>query len=154
MTGPPTRQSPCRNLLSAGEDKIAGAALGAPTNDSGTPSHTPAVSRVPTPAPAPPLALAKLVAKYTDADLQRATKLAPESFVQGQQQAQSQMAPLALKPQERPLKARFLDLYYGNSYMDCYWFCQQCKDHFEIVGAKGPNRIPFAALFLRGSVTQ
>ena len=38
--------------------------------------------------------------------------------------------------------------------MDCYRFCQQCKDYFEIAGAKRPNRIPFAALFLRGSVTQ
>ena len=32
-------------------------------------------------------------------------------------------------------------------------FCQQCKDHFETARAKGPKKIPFAALFLRGSVT-
>ena len=38
--------------------------------------------------------------------------------------------------------------------MDCYRFCQQCEDHFETAGASGPNRIPFAALFLRGSVVQ
>ena len=38
--------------------------------------------------------------------------------------------------------------------MDCYRFCQQCEDHFETAGASGPNRIPFAASFLRGSVVQ
>ena len=112
------------------------------------------MSRVSTLAPAPSPALTKLVAKYTDADLQKATKLALELSVQGQQQAQSQMAPPPLEPQERLLKAQFPDLYYGTSHIDCYWFCQQCKDHFEITGAKGPNKIPFAALFLGGLVTQ
>ena len=38
--------------------------------------------------------------------------------------------------------------------MDCYRFCQQFKDHFETAGAKRRNRIPFAASFLRGLVTQ
>ena len=38
--------------------------------------------------------------------------------------------------------------------MDCYRFCQQYEDHFETAGASGPNRILFAALFLRGSVVQ
>ena len=38
--------------------------------------------------------------------------------------------------------------------MDCYRFCQQCEDHFETAGASKPNRIPFAALFLRWSVVQ
>ena len=154
MAGPRARHSPRWNPPPAGEDELAGAAPRAPTNDNGTPSHTPAVLRAPTPAPAPPPAPTELVAKYTDADLQRATKLALESFVQGQQQAQSQMAPPALEPRERPLKARFPDLYYGNSHMDCYRFCQQCEDHFETAGAKGPNRIPFAASFLRRLVTQ
>ena len=55
---------------------------GAPTNDSGTPNLTPAVSHAPTSAPAsvpgPPR-------RYTDEDLQRATKLALESFVKGQE---------------------------------------------------------------------
>ena len=87
MAGPRARRSPRRNPPPAGEDELAGAVPGAPTDDSGTPSHTPAMSRVPTPAPAPPPASAKLVAKYTDANLQKATKLALELFVQGQQQA-------------------------------------------------------------------
>lgn len=57
-------------------------------------------------------------------------------------------------PREQPLKARFPDLYYGNSHMDCYRFCQQCEDHFETAGANGPNRILFAASFFRGTVVQ
>ena len=154
MAGPRAQRSPRRNPLPAGKDELAGAALGAPTNDNGTSSHTSAVSRVPTPAPAPPLAPAELVAKYTDADLQRATKLALKLFVQGQKWAQSQMAPPALEPRERTFKARFPDHYYSNSPMDCYQFCQQCEDYFETAGAKRLNKIPFAALFLRGSVTQ
>ena len=64
------------------------------------------------------------------------------------------MAAPALEPRERPLKAQFWDLYYGNSHMDCYRFYLQCKDHFETIGAKESNGIPFAALFLRGLVTQ
>ena len=55
-------------------------------------------------------------------------------------------------PRESPLKARFLDLYYGKSHMDCYQFCQQCEDHFETAGATGPNRVSFAASFLRGPI--
>ena len=154
MAGPCAQQSPCWNPLLADEDELARAAPRAPSNDSGTLSHTPAMLRILTPAPALSLAPAKLVAKYTNTDLQRATKLALELFVQGQQQAQSQIAPLALEPRKRPFKARFPDLYYGNSHMDCYRFCQQCEDHFETVGAKRLNRILFTALFLRGLVTQ
>ena len=35
-----------------------------------------------------------------------------------------------------------------------YPFYQQCEDHFETAGAKRLNKITFAALFLRGLVTQ
>lgn len=56
-------------------------------------------------------------------------------------------------PRQRPLKARFSELYYRNSYMDCYRFCQQCKDHFDMAGATGTNRIPFAALFLQDTIS-
>ena len=74
-----------------------------------------------------------------------------KAYLEAQVPGQTEVDP---EPCEQSLKARFPDLYYGNSHMDCYRFCQQCKDHFETAGAKGPNRIPFAALFLRGSVTQ
>ena len=154
MAGPRTYRSPCRNLLLASKDELAKAAPRALTNDSGIPSYTFTVSHIPTPAPAPFFAPTELMTKYTNANLQKTTKLAPELFIQDQQQAQRQMAPPALELWERPLKAWFPDLYYGNSHLDCYWFCQQCKDYFEIAEAKKPNRILFAALFLRRLVTQ
>ena len=81
MPGPCAYRSPCWNPLPALEDELAGAALGAPTDDSGTFSYTFAVSYISTLAPTLPLASAKLVAKYTNADLQRATKLALELFI-------------------------------------------------------------------------
>ena len=87
MAGPRTCRSPCWNPLPTGEDELAGAAPRAPTDDSGTLSHTLALSRVTTPVSTLPLTLAKLMAKYTDVDLQRVTKLALKLFVQGQQQA-------------------------------------------------------------------
>ncbi len=36
--------------------------------------------------------------------------------------------------------------------MEYYNFCQQCEDHFATCGAIGPNRIPFAASFLRDRI--
>ena len=81
------QQSPCRNLPPTSEDKLAQTARRAPTNDSGTFSQTPAMSRVLIPVLAPLFAFAKLVTKYTNADVQKATKLTLESFVQGQQYA-------------------------------------------------------------------
>ena len=84
MAGPCACHSFYRNPPPAGEDELVRATSEAPTNDNGTPSHTSAVSYVSTPAPAPPLAPAKPVAKNTNANLQRATKLALELFVQGQ----------------------------------------------------------------------
>ena len=58
-----------------------------------------------------------------------------------------------LKPRERPLKARIPGIYSGKFLIDCYYFCQQCKDYFEISGATGMNRTPFAAIFLCGSIS-
>ena len=67
----------------------------------------------------------------------------------------AQIAPeMNPEPCKQPLKARFPNLYYGNLHIDCYQFCQKCKDHFETAAAKKPNKISFAALFLHGLVTQ
>ena len=49
---------------------------------------------------------------------------------------------------KRPLKAKFLDLYYNKSHIKCYNFYQQSEDHFAIANTKGQNRVPFAATFL------
>ncbi len=53
---------------------------------------------------------------------------------------------------DRPLKPRYPDLYYGNLHMECYYFCQQCKDYFEIAGSLSHKRIPFAAEFLKDCI--
>ena len=57
-------------------------------------------------------------------------------------------------PCKHLLKAWFLNFYYGNSHIDYYRLGQQCEDYFETAGVSGPNRISFAALFLRGSLVQ
>ena len=137
-------------------------ASGALTNDNGTSESISAVSHTPTPAPAQIPALAHaptptpapasapgLPGRYTDEDLQRVTKLALELFVKGQEHGQLQANSA---PCEQPLKARFPDLYYRNSHLDCYRFCQQCEDHFKTVEANGPNQVSFAASFLRGAM--
>ena len=61
---------------------------------------------------------------------------------------QAQAQALA-EPQERPLKARTPETYFGKSYMDCYYFCQQCEDYFETSVPIGMNYTPFAATFFR-----
>ena len=80
-----------------------------------------------------------------------------KAYLENQNQNQNQAplpAPIQAELREQPLKARFPDLYYGNSHLDCYRFCQQCEDHFDTAKASGPNRIPFAALFLYRLVIQ
>ena len=37
--------------------------------------------------------------------------------------------------------------------MECYYFCEQCEDHFETSDATGMNRTLFAASFLSGSIS-
>ena len=76
-------------------------ASGAPTNNSNTSVSTPAISCTLTPAPAQtfvpaqaptpaPTSASDPPGKYTDEDLQRATKLALELFVKGQEDGQFQ----------------------------------------------------------------
>ncbi len=52
----------------------------------------------------------------------------------------------------RPLKPWNPDLYYGNLHMECYYFCQQCEDHFEVAGSLGHKRVFFAAGFLKNRI--
>ncbi len=53
---------------------------------------------------------------------------------------------------DRPLKLRNPDLYYGHLHMECYYFCQQCKDHFEVAGSLGHKRISLAAGLLKDCI--
>ena len=141
MAGPRARYSPRRNPPPTGKDELAGAA---PTEGSGTLTPTPVVSRAPTPAPA----TASAVAPSSDSEL---FKQFMKAYLEAQMPGRTEVDP---KPCKQPFKAQFPDLYYSNLHMDCYRFCQQCEDHFKTAGAKGPNRILFAASFLRGSVIQ
>ena len=81
------------------------------------------------------------VAKYTEEDLQKIFRTVLKA-----------RAPPSDGSREKLLKARSPDVYSGKSHMECYNFCQQCKNHFAIAGAKGPNRILFAASFLRDRI--
>ena len=136
----------CQNLPGTGRDKSAGGTQKPPpANGSGFPLPAPPLtdSRVSTPtasctpilAPAPVPALAK----YTNADFHQFMKV----FMDAQGRSKTHKG-----PQKSFLKARFPNLYYGKSHMDCYQFCQQCENHFETASTTGPNRVLFAALFL------
>lgn len=80
-----SRRRPRANLPPTGKDEIAGAVPKAFIDD----NKTLTMSRAPTFAPAPAVTPApEAMARYTNEDLQRATQLALNLFVQGQQQAQ------------------------------------------------------------------
>lgn len=53
---------------------------------------------------------------------------------------------------DRSLKLRNPHLYYGNLYMEYYYFCQQGKDHFEFTGLLGYKRVIFTATFLKNRI--
>ena len=114
-------------------DKLAGPEKGTPApSHASAPIFTPASTPAETQTP-----------KYTKADLLRILKIFSET--KGQE-------PKPEVSRERPLKAKVPDVYFEKSHMDCYHFCQQCKDLFETAGATGSNRTPFAASFLRGNI--
>ena len=116
MAGPSTH----RNLPFGGKDELAGASTKRNSTSAvfcaPTPAPAQALASTPTPAPA---SVPGLPGRYTDKNLQRATKLALESFVKGQEHGQANSV-----PQDRALKARNSDLYYRGSHMKCYYFCR------------------------------
>ena len=136
-----------QNPPPTGKDEPAGPAA---TEGSDTYAPAPAVSRASTLAlpAAPSLASAAVdsMIRYLEADLQRILRIILET------------KPPAPAPQplffpdgscERPLKARFPELFCDMTQMECYNFIQQCKDYFATAGTKGPNQVLFAATFLR-----
>ena len=149
MAGPRIRRSLWRNPPPGGEDELVRSPPGAPTKGSNTPTPSPPVSWAQTPADAPAPTPAPPRGTYTDADLQKVTKLALDSFIQGQAHAQGSASATRDIALDGSLKARKPDLYYGCSHMECYHFCRQCEDYFETAGTKGYKRVPFAASFLR-----
>ena len=97
-------------------------------------------------APALALAAVNSTARYLEADFQQIFRTVLET-------RPPVFAPQPLVfpegPCERPLKAKFPELYCDKTYMECYNFIQQCEDHFAIARAKKPNRMPFGASFLQ-----
>ena len=146
-----------RNPPLTDKDKLARAAPGpAFTEGSNTSTPAPVASRVPTPTSPPdtpvaaPSSAPTLAATAPPLD-NELFKQFMKAYLEAQVPGRTEVDP---EPREQPLKARFPDFYYSNSQIDCYQFCQQGEDHFKTAGAKKPNRIPFAASFLCGSVTQ
>ena len=143
--------SPCRNLLPLDpvEDKLVRepGPVGGPHSG----STSPALSRNPTPGP-------ELVPALNPAPVPAPVPAPPASDELFRQfmraYLESNQGPRQLPAErEQPLKAKVLKVYYGKSHIDCYHFCQQCEDHFETAGATRTNRTPFAASFLRGSIS-
>lgn len=96
MAGRQTRYSPRRNTFSGGNKPIRNYDRALfPTKENVTPTHTPAMSRdliytlAPPPSPALTLALAIPVAWYSNKNLQQATYLSLNLFIEEQQQAQA-----------------------------------------------------------------
>ena len=86
--------------------------------------------------PVNPLAIEPPIAKYIKKDLYRILRTVLKA-----------QALLSDGAHKKLLKAKSPDVYCGKSHMESYNFCQQCKDHFATAGAKGLNRICFAAFF-------
>ena len=127
-----TRWSSCVNFSvnSIEQDELAGSRSDASSNEAPTPPK----------APTPPLV------SLPSEDL--FTKFMTVFMETTQSQAQA-LAELW----ERLLKARTPEIYWDKSHMECYHFCQQCKDHFETSSATGANRTPFVASFFSGSIS-
>ena len=127
------RRSPCVNPLANISGEQDGLASAPGKSDAGS-------NEAPTPSEAstPPLILPPAKDLFT---------IFMKVFIETTQ------AQALAEPQERPLKARTPETYWGKSHMECYHFCQQCEDHFETSGATGMNCTPFAASFLRGSIS-
>ncbi len=53
---------------------------------------------------------------------------------------------------DKPLKPQNPDLYYGNLHIECYYFYQQCKDFFQVVGWLGHKCIRFTARFRKDRI--
>ncbi len=95
----------------------------------------------PVPAPAPVAPLNDLFQEFMQTCIKRVRDQAPA--------APAAPAAEVRNDTDRPLKPRNPDLYYDHLHMECYYFCQQCEDHFEVAGSLGHKCVSFAAGFLK-----
>ena len=154
---PPRRRQPQRaSTAPSGQARPPTAPTGGTTQRSATPSEAGSLSSLsrgslaPTDAPEPTPGPATSASPASTEELFKLFMRIYMDTVKNQDQVQAlvQVPAPPVEPKELPLKARFPDLYFGKSYLDCYWFCQQCEDHFERARANGDNRTPFADSFL------
>ena len=137
MARPSARCSPFQNPLPTSGNELAD-----PSSTEGNDTYTaaPAMSSTltpaPAPAPAPSLAPGPIntnaTGKYWEADLQRIFRIVLEArpFVSN---PASQPLVFLERLCHKLLKATFPELYHGKTYMKCYSFCQQCKNHFAAI---------------------
>ena len=140
MGGACTCHNPRHNPPSGGENEPVGDPPGASTKGSNTSTLSPPVSWAQTPAQPPVPSSTEELCQQLLKTYAATVNLLEQNHGSG--------------PCKKSLKVQFSDLYYGNLHIDCYRFCQQCKDNFETAGASRPNRIPFATSFFRESVVQ
>ena len=76
-----------------------------------------------------------------------------KTFIKRVQALATLVAPTKARNEiDKPLKPWNPDLYYGYLHMECYYFCQQCKDHFEIMGLLGHKQVSFTTGFLKDHI--
>ncbi len=117
----------------------ASAASASAAPSSAAPSSAAPTAPVTTPAPAPTYDLFRLFMQAYMEDRRNHTPALAPAFLAEPRENVS----------DRLLKTRNPDLFYGNSYMECYHFCQQFEYHFDTDGAKSHKHVHFAASFLK-----
>ncbi len=132
LTSPPSSNGDHKDLLGSNELGPSKASAGSKAPE--RPSEAP-----PRPLQAPPLSVPQdpSVNRYSQQDLDRII----QTFLHASKGGSGDK-----------LTAKTLNVYHGRSHMEYYNFCQQYKDHFATCGATGPNRILFAASFLRDQI--
>lgn len=58
-----------------------------------------------------------------------------------------------LANQEKYQKTCFLNMYYGNIHMECYYYCQQYEYYFDIIDITGKKKIFFPVIFLKNGIS-
>lgn len=133
----------CHNFFSSiGKDKLIKIALKEGVYTATTIS---AAFRALTSAFAPTPALASAPGppgRYTQENPERAIKLVLKLFIKSQKYGQANFP-----PQNRLFKVKNLKLYYSYLHIECYYFCWQCKDYFNIAEATRPKHVSFIASF-------
>ena len=149
LRGSHPRRSPCWNLppLDSMEDELARdpGLIGGPHSD----STSPAPSRNPISGPKliPALISAPVFASVSPSS-NELFKQFIRTYLESNQRPRQPLA-----EHERSFKAKISDVYYKKLHMDCYYFCQQCKNYFKIAEATRAKQTFFVAFFLCGSIS-